>query len=180
MATNIFDSISELKQPSLPINWPNIKDLFQRTKLKTPGSTTSLIPQMMSDINLQLSNMRRTLGQVNGKGKQALQMFVKGYLLISSRLKPMGPKFAKGLLDSASLTQDLCKGGAKKELDKTTAPQCLQSMPRQSPSPVQNFDRGSGRQNFGLSSRYKEGFGGLQWEHGILIETHQVEFEYRI
>ncbi|KAH9472067.1 hypothetical protein Pst134EA_002693 [Puccinia striiformis f. sp. tritici] len=46
---------------------------------------------MMSDINLQLSNMRRTLGQVNGKGKQALQMFVKG---------AMGPKFAKGLLGS--------------------------------------------------------------------------------
>ncbi|KAI7966401.1 hypothetical protein MJO29_002149 [Puccinia striiformis f. sp. tritici] len=44
--------------------------------------------------------MRRTLGQVNGKGKQALQMFVKGYLLISSRLKAMGPKFAKGLLGS--------------------------------------------------------------------------------
>ncbi|KAI9618328.1 hypothetical protein KEM48_006781 [Puccinia striiformis f. sp. tritici PST-130] len=35
--------------------------------------------------------MRRTLGQVNGKGKQALQMFVKG---------AMGPKFAKGLLGS--------------------------------------------------------------------------------
>ncbi|POW12579.1 hypothetical protein PSTT_04219, partial [Puccinia striiformis] len=90
-ATNIFDSISELEQPSLPLNWPNIEDLFQRTKLKTPGSTTSLIPQMMSDINLQLSNMRRTLGQVNGPGKQALQMFVEG---------PMGPKFAKGLLGS--------------------------------------------------------------------------------
>ncbi|KAH9446002.1 hypothetical protein Pst134EB_023823 [Puccinia striiformis f. sp. tritici] len=90
-ATNIFDSISELEQQSLPINWPNIEDHFQCTKLKTPGSTTSLIPQMMSDIHLQLSNMRGTLGQVNGKGKQALQMFVEG---------PMGPKFAKGLLGS--------------------------------------------------------------------------------
>ncbi|KAI7945892.1 hypothetical protein MJO29_012280 [Puccinia striiformis f. sp. tritici] len=99
-ATNIFDSISELEQQSLPINWPNIEDHFQCTKLKTPGSTTSLIPQMMSDIHLQLSNMRGTLGQVNGKGKQALQMFVEGYILISSRVKPMGPKFAKGLLGS--------------------------------------------------------------------------------
>ncbi|KAI9624302.1 hypothetical protein KEM48_009045 [Puccinia striiformis f. sp. tritici PST-130] len=53
-ATNIFDSISELEQQVLPINRPRVEDPFQCSKLRAPSGTTPLIPQMISDINLQL------------------------------------------------------------------------------------------------------------------------------
>ncbi|POV95293.1 hypothetical protein PSTT_16326 [Puccinia striiformis] len=73
-ATNIFDSISELEQQVLPINRPRVEDPFQCSKLRAPSGTTPLIPQMISDINLQLLNIQRNLGRVNGKGKQTLHI----------------------------------------------------------------------------------------------------------
>ncbi|POW10042.1 hypothetical protein PSHT_08998 [Puccinia striiformis] len=98
-ATNIFDSISELEQQVLPINRPRVEDPFQCSKLRAPSGTTPLIPQMISDINLQLLNIQRNLGRVNGKGKQTLHMFVEGYLLVSTGLKNIESKFPEGLLE---------------------------------------------------------------------------------
>ncbi|POW20243.1 hypothetical protein PSHT_03757, partial [Puccinia striiformis] len=87
-ATNIFDSISELEQQSLPMNWPNIEDHFQCTKLKNFTYSPDDVRNQPSTIKYEENSW---------PVKKALQMFVEGYLLISSRVKPMGPKFAKGL-----------------------------------------------------------------------------------
>ncbi|POW12297.1 hypothetical protein PSTT_04656, partial [Puccinia striiformis] len=81
------------------INRPRVEDPFQCSKLRAPSGTTPLIPQMISDINLQLSNIQRNLGRVNGKGKQTLHMFVEGYLLVSTGLKNIESKFPEGLLE---------------------------------------------------------------------------------
>ncbi|KAI9605349.1 hypothetical protein KEM48_002289 [Puccinia striiformis f. sp. tritici PST-130] len=65
-ATNIFDLISELEQQVLPINRPRVEDPFQCSKLRAPSGTTPLMPQMISDINLQLLNIQRNLGCTDG------------------------------------------------------------------------------------------------------------------
>ncbi|POV94660.1 hypothetical protein PSHT_16085, partial [Puccinia striiformis] len=74
----IMNFNGELEQQVLPINRPRVEDPFQCSKLRAPSGTTPLIPQMISDINLQLSNIQRNLGRVNGKGKQTLHMFTDG------------------------------------------------------------------------------------------------------
>ncbi|KAI7940285.1 hypothetical protein MJO28_013937 [Puccinia striiformis f. sp. tritici] len=75
-ATNIFDSISKLEQQVLSINCPRVEDPFQCSKLRAPSGTTPLIPQMISDINLQYFNIQRNLRRANGKGKQTLHILM--------------------------------------------------------------------------------------------------------